>query len=242
MEAEWFARILTPIGQNTESLRWIVRVKERVRIHSLLGVPCCTLREGEQHATAFMQWNDTVQRIFYLRNPARKVGVRPLEIEFDIAASIIGVGIAVITFCDENIPAQLDLPRAIGIDLQNPRKIHCAVTAAERCKDIARRIQDFDAASLEFDRAVFIPSCRIIIDPLHGNCTARNIDIFRHRCICRIGLGRGNRRRECRRGHKRRTKCKRKGDLCAQAHLFAVCIRLHVQHSYSDGLMLVCSR
>ena len=175
-----------------------------------------------------MQRDHIVPRIFNFGNPACKVGIRPLQIEFDIAASVRSAGIAVIAPINKNVTVQLDLPRTIGIDGQNSRKIHCTVTAAECGEDAARRIQDFDIASLELDRAVFMLSCRIIIDPLHGNRTVRNIDILRHRRTCRIGLGRGDRCGECRTWHKRCAKCECKGDLCAKAHLFVVCIRLHV--------------
>ena len=64
-----------------------------------------------------MQRDHIVPQIFYLGNPARKVGVRALKIEIDIAASPIADCIAVITFCDENISVQRDLSCAIGIDL-----------------------------------------------------------------------------------------------------------------------------
>ena len=175
-----------------------------------------------------MQRDHIVPHIFNFGNPACKVGIRATKIEFDIAASVRSAGIAVIAPINKNVTVQLDLPRTIGIDGQNSRKIHCTVTAAECGEDAAPRIQDFDIASLELDRAVFMLSCRIIIDPLHGNRTARNIDILRHRRTCRIGLRRGDRRSAYGRWHKCRAQSECKGDLRTEVHLFVVCIRLHV--------------
>ena len=67
-----------------------------------------------------------------------------------------------------------------------------------------------------------------MIDALHCDRSARYLHITRLCRISGIGLGRGDRCGECRTWHKRCAKCECKGDLCAKAHLFVVCIRLHV--------------
>ena len=87
-----------------------------------------------------MQQNRIVPRVFYLRNPARKVGVLALQIEIDIAADLGGV----IGSAHEDIAVQLHLARFVRIECQNPRPVMRSIPVAERREDIARRIYNLD--------------------------------------------------------------------------------------------------